>query len=377
MPLRDYGPLEQGAYKAAYSVGSAETNRERGKADALKAAGSYEADIARAMKSSAEAALLNKRRADMDGAPDEFMQSVTGLNPQQLNDIGRAALTGWMQRAAGPPTPQGDAPQIEGPPPDWFTPDVKRRYNTGRAAVSLGQMAPGDSNADQLAKAFTAMSGNLREEDALGGGIDPANLARVMAASAGKPMRNVTGTGIDFDPYAAPGTSISTEPFDMANAMRNAATVQSAEKRAQATVDAAGVREHAAKSAQLALVKGYMEMGLSRDQAIELANTRKAAPLRDGAIEAYNNAYNQALYETQSKEFPQGNDEVAKQIAERAANNTVDYLTKNAGKFGMAEQAAKPQEPNASSGYTQEDYEFTAKKHGITVDEVKKRLGVE
>lgn len=368
---RNYSPLYQGAQDAAFSFGMAPAYRRRGAQFAAQDSAQQLAEAARAGKYEAETELLNQRRQNMQGAPQEFLSAVTGLDQNQISQLSQAMLSGWLQRDQGPPTATGQEPQIN-TKPAWVTPNVEQRFNTGRGALALASAATGESTADQLAKAFTQLSGNLREESALGGNTNPEALAQVMAASAGKPMRDVTNSGIDFNPFAKPGTAISTEPFDMANAMKNAAGVQEAKIRAQGGVDEAAVRENGVNSAQLALVKGYMDMGLSRDQALELANTRKAASTRDAAAEAYNKTYNQVIYGTQSKDRPNGNEELAKKQAENAANNAVDYLIRNAEKFGMG-KGGKPPE-NKSAGYSQADLELTAKKHGLSVEEVKKRL---
>lgn len=365
---RNYSPLYQGAQDAAFSLGAAPAYRRRGEAYGAQDSAQQLADAARAGKLEAETALLQQRRKTMTTAPQEFLSAVTGLDQNQISQLSQAMLNGWRQRDQGPPTAEGQEPQINIAKPAWVTPNVEQRFNTGRSALALGNVASGDSNADQLAKAFTQMSGNMREEAAMGGNSSPAALAQVMAASAGKPMRDVTNSGIDYNPFAKPGTEISTEPFDMANAMKNAAGVQEAKVRAQGGVDEAAVRAKEGNKlpAQAALIEYYRSLGMPTDQAIETANSRKNVSVRDLALEQYQKAYQAAMFDTNGDEVK------SKQMAEGAANNAIDYLVKNAGKFGGGKPAAQTE--NKATGYSQEDLEFTAKKHGISVDEVKKRL---
>lgn len=362
--------FNKGALEAGFSLGATPSYRRRGELAGVQDSSQQLANAMRASKLEAETALLNDRRKNMATAPQEFLSAVTGLNQNQLSELSQAMLSGWaMQRDQGPPTAAGQEPLIS-TKPEWVTPNVEQRFNTGRSALALGNAATGDSNADQLARAFTQMSGNMREEAALGGSTSPQSLAQVMAASAGKPMRDVTSSGIDFDPYAKPGTAISTEPFDMANAMKNAAGIEQAKIRAQGGVDEAAVRmkEGNKLPAQAALIEYYRSLGMPTDQAIETANSRKNVSVRDLALEQYQKAFQAAMFDTN------GDEEKSKQIAEDAANSAVDYLVRNAGKFGGAKPAAQE---SKSAGYSQEDLEYTAKKHGISVEEVKKRLGVE
>jgi hypothetical protein len=136
----------------------------------------------------------------------------------------------------------------------------------------------------------------------------------------------------------------------------------------------------------LSLIFGFMKMldpGSSVREG-EFANAQNSAGIPDRVVNMYNRALRgERLNEEQRKDFSRQaqnvfkaqlksqlqNEETYRGIAKRNKMPEADVVIDFVGPYRKASDIGK-------SDATPEDLEFTAKKHGITVDEVKRLLGI-
>lgn len=114
--------------------------------------------------------------------------AAAGLNEQQTFDMGRFLQQGnWGMKPAAelPPGQEGPpSPELPRSAPDWYNPEVKRRFDAGRVSQLMNLGGTGDSKAGDLSKAFSGSLEAARESDAyaLGG---PGAMNGVSAANKG------------------------------------------------------------------------------------------------------------------------------------------------------------------------------------------------
>lgn len=143
-----------------------------------------------------------------------------------LSEAQGGELAGYQQRGnwgvkpgaalhpdqSGPPMP--DMPDSV---PDWYKPDVERRFNQARG-VALGNLAgTGNSKIDDMTKAFVELLGQNRTDQAIANPRLAAAIAQGVAAGNGKALvNNLGGNGV-FNQFTgaqdlnAVGTSAAME----------------------------------------------------------------------------------------------------------------------------------------------------------------------
>lgn len=297
--MRNYAPIEKGARDIA-----------RGFATEGDAVASILAQ-ARARKANADAALSEDRLTNKATGQRRFVAGATGLRDDQAEQL-IAALSGKgfpQGPTEGPPTAQGDYPTME-QVPQWVTPEVRQNYNQAQQVIGLNDMAHGDSKANDLVKVLLDLKGQQLQNDVLSGTQDPDKVAQAVAAVAGKPTVDVTGTGISYNPYGDK-SDLNTAAF---------------EKR----FSKAGQLPAEAK-----MVQFYKSMGYSNDKAVELARSRKNIPIRQLAAEMYAVIRKNIIYDPAAKgKAPEELDA----MAEEQVIQALDFVTRNEQRFGGGEE---------------------------------------
>lgn len=143
-----------------------------------------------------------------------------------LSEAQGGELAGYQQRgnwgvkpgAALPPDQSGPPmPDMPASVPDWYKPDVERRFNQARG-VALGNLAgTGNSKIDDMTKAFVELLGQNRTDQAIANPRLAAAIAQGVAAGNGKALvNNLGGNGV-FNQFTgaqdlnAVGTSAAME----------------------------------------------------------------------------------------------------------------------------------------------------------------------
>lgn len=125
--------------------------------------------------------------------------SLAGLSDPQAVEMDAYAKNGnWgvtpgyslPAELSGPTTPD-----TQKAAPEWATPQVKDRYNAGRAAHMLNLGATGNSNADQVAKAVAELLGQGRIDQVISDPSKAAALGQAMAASKGSALYHAGPNG--------------------------------------------------------------------------------------------------------------------------------------------------------------------------------------
>jgi len=124
--------------------------------------------------------------------------ALAGLSDEQAGALENYSKTGnWGMSPAMP----DEAKQMTMAPaplaqPDWATPEVRQRYNTGKAAHLINLGGTGDSNADQITKAFETLLGQNRIDAVVADPSRAAALGKAIAASQGKALFNQGSNGV-------------------------------------------------------------------------------------------------------------------------------------------------------------------------------------
>jgi len=330
--MRNYAPLARGGYDLGKAFAMAPQMESQGAGNAMANAIRDALNQARIGKVNSETDLNQQRLAGVDSGRQMFMQGATGLAQPQLNELAQAMTQGFPQvPAEGPPTPDGQFPTMTDRP-DWASQPVMDQFNQAQMALGANMAGTGKTHGEQLVAAMQGAANLGRQNQMIAGTLDPNRVAPAMAATAGKPIVDVTGSGIAFNPYGDVN-HLNTAPFEQAN-----------QSKAQSRIDAVINRVRATGNslpAEAKLLEYYMRKGEPYETAKELARSRKNVPLRQLAMEAYQSALQNILM----MEPPEGMSEeefqtYANQQAEQNATATVEFLNSNRKLFEGERDAA-------------------------------------
>jgi len=318
--------LGSGGQKMMMSLMGGNSVENKSFADTLAAKMGMAAKAAQAEKYKSEANLNKQRFENMDVGRNQFMEGATGLSQPQLEILNAFKKSGQyqsQQRAEGPPTQTGEVPTMLQPTdvqPEWLTPEVSDKYNRARMTSGANMMGTGKSNAEQIMDALISGANLNRQDDMINGSLDPNRVAPAMAATAGKPTVDVTGSGIAFNPYGNT-ENLNTKPF-----------IQNANIDAKAKVDAVLARSKADGGqlpAEAKMVEFYIGKGYTKDKAIEMARSKKNKSLNDIMLEEYSKTRkNIKLFNPDMTE-----DEIDRQ-AESNTLKAIDFLKRNGNVSG-------------------------------------------
>lgn len=284
----DYSPVYRGARELGGSFG-----------------GGSMKDAMIAVLNQKKAEEIQQRMDSIKSGPGQFLQGFTGLKPGQLTEMDQMmAQGGWPQ--AGPPTAAGEM-SVADLPPNWYNPEVQGKYNQGQQLIGMQSMAGNKGNPSQMAQALQDIVNMGRQEKMISGETPPNKVAAAMAAIAGKPVRSMTGSGIDYDPYGQVGKGVDPSIYERSQAGKNQATIESAKIRAKGTVDAAMQRANITGNklpSQAALIEYFKSQGETYENAKKLALQKKNTSLNELLLEAYVDTYNNAAAGFGEKDVP-------------------------------------------------------------------------
>ena len=320
--------IGSGAQKMAYSLMGGNGIENKSFANTLAAKMAMAAKMAQADKYNSETALNNQRLENMDVGNREFMQGATGLSQPQLQIMNMLKKSGQYhapQRASGPPTAGGEEPSMMMPSnekPEWLTPDISSKYDRARMASGANKMGTGKSNADHIMKALINAATLNRQDEMIDGNLNPARVAPAMAASEGKPMVNVTGSGIGYNPYGSTD-NLNTKPF-----------IEKANIDAKAKVDAVLARggvNGGQLPAEAKMVNFYISKGFPKEKAIEMARSRKNVPLRVLAADIYATERDNLMLSPEARNMSPEQQEM---FVQDRVIKTMQFLQNNEDRFG-------------------------------------------
>lgn len=218
--MRNFTPLMRGGRNLGAAMGGQDAIEGKAYEEEMAKLMMSANRQAQAQKHQTEAALNEERLRNMRAGRETFMQNATGLPQDQYGELATAMQEGWMQKEAeGPPTPDGVYPTMDDIPA-FVTPEVVDRYRTGQMTLAANDVATGKTNAEQLMATMQAAMELGRQDKMISGQMDPDAVAAAMAATAGKPTVDVTGSGIAFKPYGDP-QDLNTAAFDRANEVKH------------------------------------------------------------------------------------------------------------------------------------------------------------
>lgn len=87
-----------------------------------------------------------------------------------------------------------DAPDVN--PPAWYRPDVHQRYNNARGAFLANLGGTGNTNAEQMADAYSKLAGQGRIDSAMANPDTIPVFGKAMAASKGSPLFHQGSNGV-------------------------------------------------------------------------------------------------------------------------------------------------------------------------------------
>ena len=154
---------------------------------------------ATAAKSQAEADSINQRRQYQT---PEFSGRVAagfaGLSDTQGSELENFQKSGnWgVNPAYADDTRQMTVAPTPKTAPEWYSPDVERRFNMGRGAHLANLGATGDTNADQMIKGFAELLNQGRINEVISDPTKAAAVGGAMAASSGKELFNQGANGV-------------------------------------------------------------------------------------------------------------------------------------------------------------------------------------
>lgn len=171
---------------------------------------------------------------------DQIGGAAAGLNATQTAEVAQFMRQGnWGVNPgtylppdqSGPPTP--DMPKAA---PDWYSPEIKRRFDTGRLSHLMNLGGTGNSTAGDLTKAFVGALESARESDAFtqGGanglnGVNAAQKGAMYHFAEHGTGNQATGQTVFNQPYLARNISQVIEN----NAQAGNASASAAMHRAQ------------------------------------------------------------------------------------------------------------------------------------------------
>ena len=320
--MRNYAPMVDAGRELAQAFAMQPAIEQQAAGNSI--ANSMQAALAQAKinKYKSETDLNTKQLQGIDEGRDLFMQGATGLDQDKISQLASALTEGWKTQAAGPPTPDGQFPQMKTTAPNWATPQVADRFNQARVAMGANMAGTGKTNGEQLVNAMQGAINIGRQDQMIAGKANPNDIAAAMAATAGKPTVDVTSSGIGFNPYGDQN-NLNTQPFEQANAVK-----------AKATVDAALARVNANGNqlpAEAKLVQFYTSIGYPKEQAVEMARSRKNQPLRDLAADLYGQYQESMLLDPNASNM---SEEERDLLVEQQVTKTLDFLKRNEDQFG-------------------------------------------
>lgn len=320
--------LGNGTQKMVMSLMGGDTTESNAFAKELNAKLSMAAKMAQANKYETEANLNNQLFNNRKAGSNQFMQGATNLSQPQLDIMNAFAETGkylQQQRAEGAPTAAGVEPMMNVPTdmkPQWLTPDVQSKYSRARMATGANNMGTGKSKANDIMTALLDGAKLNNQDRMISGTLDPNRVAPAMGASEGKPTVDVTGSGIGFNPYGDKA-NLNTKPF-----------IDKANIDAKAKIDAAlsrGGINGGQLPAEAKMVNFYMGKGYKKEEAIELARSRKNVPIRVLASEIYANERENLMLSPIAKTM---NEQEQEAYVEDRVIKTIQFLQNNEKRFG-------------------------------------------
>lgn len=151
----------------------------------------YDKGLNEATKSRLEQEMLGARARDFDALAglnttksEQLRQRMQYQTPEFANKIA-AGLAGINET---------QLPDVEAfmsgaaPAPEFFTPEVQQRFNQGRGAYLANLGATGDSNAEQMVKAFELLSKRGDLDRTMANPNQAGNVGQAYAAVEGKPL---------------------------------------------------------------------------------------------------------------------------------------------------------------------------------------------
>lgn len=201
--------------------------------------------LSRAGMAKAHADLYNEQAAQMRQrgmyqTPEfasQIAAALAGLSDGQGKQLDGFINSGSWGEVAGPALPigqEGPPEPAQAPRPGWATPDAVSRYNTGRAAHLMNLGATGNSNAEQMAKAYADLVGQGRIDAAMAKPDTIPTFGKAMAASQGKELFHQGANGV-------------MDKFTGAESLNDVGKSAALENRAQAGNAAASAALHRAQ----------------------------------------------------------------------------------------------------------------------------------
>lgn len=167
----------------------------------------------------------------------QIAAALAGLSDGQGKQLDGFINSGSWGEVAGPALPigqEGPPEPAQAPRPGWATPDAVSRYNTGRAAHLMNLGATGNSNAEQMAKAYADLVGQGRIDAAMAKPDTIPTFGKAMAASQGKELFHQGANGV-------------MDKFTGAESLNDVGKSAALENRAQANNANASAAQHIAQ----------------------------------------------------------------------------------------------------------------------------------
>jgi len=202
--------------QALYEQGRAKSALQESQRSALEShSGLYNAQAQKAQEEAA--GLAQRRQYQTPEFASQIAATLNGLSPEQGTELA-----------------SGNAP--------WATPEQVQRFNRGRGAHLAQLGATGNTNGEQMIKAFGELLGQGRTDQAIANPAQAGNIAQGVAAGGGKPLvNNLGGNGV-FNQFTGGQTL---------NAVGNSAVMENRAKANNANASAG----HQSASAALARSK--------------------------------------------------------------------------------------------------------------------------
>jgi len=211
MPI-DNRRLSYGVNKFAKAFAGGSSVRDKAEANTFKTLMSGAYDEARIGELNSKTRQRNHRVDNMVPGQNQFIMGQTGLKIPQVQQARDAYQNGGWEEP-GPPTAEGAISRSE-QAPEFYNSDVASKFMDAMGTIGMVSAATGDTNAEQFSKTHQNNVNISRQDDMISGKLSPNSVAAAMAAIEGKPQTSVTGSGIAYNPYAAPGEGMDTSAFD-------------------------------------------------------------------------------------------------------------------------------------------------------------------
>ena len=157
--------------QALYEQGRAKSALQESQRSALEShSGLYNAQAQKAQEEAA--GLAQRRQYQTPEFASQIAATLNGLSPEQGNELA-----------------SGNAP--------WATPEQMQRFNRGRGAHLAQLGATGNTNGEQVIKAFSDLLAQGRTDQAIASPKQAGVIAQGVAAGGGKPLvNNLGGNGV-------------------------------------------------------------------------------------------------------------------------------------------------------------------------------------